>query len=403
MLGISVVVPFIACSIYPNPRVVCTSYTKTAVSPAHKLVMRKIIMLGTGPRTQRSVSSVQLPIDFSPLASSVPTFQYKTDDFIIDLRNREDCSSSNRQSLKELIHLRWEGSKAKNAFNYGLNCMYKLLEGNYNLSIQLNVERGELRRKPMRFKNIKEPFNHLRWNFTKLHENERFEPLSDVSNAFIIRPPDWICNAFAFQLTEKENYSTFVSDLTKCVEYLTEQNQAHNLFLTRAQPIRTNDPEHDEDLSGVRPQFVTAYVFPRANMIVADLSIRCTGAKPPTNFNPAANELAGCLTSYTIRFFESVTEQAAVRIIEEEAQLPDDVFQNLVYDISDLLSNKPIGTSRSSMNNLLEDLTSPEIDELRDSFQMFAPHSPNIATNRRYRTNSETSTSVKFNFELIEQ
>lgn len=101
------------------------------------------------------------------------------------------------------------------------------------------------------------------------------------------------------------------------------------------------------------------------------------GAKPPTNFNPAANELAGCLTSYStfllvpfsfyekissieffynnhlgmrsqdnslfrpnpvkipswfvpaIRFFESASEQSAVRIIEEEALLESSVFQKV--------------------------------------------------------------------------
>lgn len=37
---------------------------------------------------------------------------------------------------------------------------------------QLNVERGELRRKPMRFRKIREPFNNVRWNFTRLHDNE---------------------------------------------------------------------------------------------------------------------------------------------------------------------------------------------------------------------------------------
>ncbi|KAK6042134.1 hypothetical protein COOONC_20361, partial [Cooperia oncophora] len=128
----------------------------------------------------------------------------------------------------------------------------------------------------------------------------------------------------------------FFSNLTRCVEFLTEQNQAHNVFITRAQPIRTSGPVQEEDRARVRPQYVTAYVFPRVN---------ASGAKPPTNFNPAANELAGCLTSYTIRFFESASEQSCVRIIEEEAQLESEVFQKLALDFSDLLSNRPLGSS----------------------------------------------------------
>ncbi|EYC06588.1 hypothetical protein Y032_0075g973 [Ancylostoma ceylanicum] len=442
-------------------------------------------MLGTSPRTQRSASSVQLPADFSPIASSVPIYQYSTNDFIIDLRRQREQqqpSSSEgqpeRANLKDLLHSRWELAKSKNAFNYGLNCMYKLLDGQYNLSMQLNVERGELRRKPMRFKNIKEPFNHLRWNFTKLHENEillylrcedrpisedaldrhviavnasplerdhsliipainkclpqvltptairiatdvmllvaddsfnilfnsllgqasvnhlhmhclywpyesdlihrRFETLNDLSNVYIIEPPHWICSAFAFQLTNMSEYDTFLRNLTSCVEFLTQQNQAHNVFITRAQPIRTTGPEREEDRAGRRPQYVTAYVFPRVN---------AAGAKPPTSFNPAACELAGCLTSYTIRFFESASEQSAVRIIEEEAQLPSGVFHKLALDFSDILSNRPLGTSHCSHNNMLEELTSPEIDELRDTFQMFTPHSPNFS-NRTRRSGS---------------
>ncbi|KAK6758417.1 hypothetical protein RB195_015935 [Necator americanus] len=448
-------------------------------------------MLGASPRTQRSASSVQLPADFSPTASSVPIYLYRTNDFIINLREYEQQqpSSSEGQSkrinLKELLHSRWEEAKGKNAFNYGLNCMYKLLDGQYNLSMQLNIERGELRRKPMRFKNIAEPFNPLRWNFTKLHENEilmylrcedrpitndaldrhviavnasplerdhsliipainkclpqvltstairiatdvmllvpddsfnilfnsllgqasvnhlhlhclywpyesdliyrRFEALNGLVNVFIIEPPLWICSAFAFQLTNMDEYNTFLSNLTRCVEFLTQQNQAHNVFITRAQPIRTTGPEREEDRERKRPQYVTAYVFPRTNSV---------GAKPPTSFNPAACELAGCLTSYTIRFFESASEQAAVRIIEEEAQLPAEVFRKLALDFSDILSDRPLGTSHCSNNNMHEELTSPEIDELRDTFQMFTPHSPNIA-NRSSRSGSFEKDSKK--------
>ena len=39
--------------------------------------------------------------------------------------------------IKELIHSRWEAAKEVNAFNYALNCMYKCLDGKYELSIQV--------------------------------------------------------------------------------------------------------------------------------------------------------------------------------------------------------------------------------------------------------------------------
>ncbi|CAI5451716.1 unnamed protein product [Caenorhabditis angaria] len=441
---------------------------------------KKVVMLGANARTQRSVSSIQLPAEFSPSVSNAPHFNYNKNDFIVDLRNSGDENEGKRKHLKELLHDRWEGARQFNAFNYSLNCMYKCLDGQYDLSMQLNIERGELRRKPMHFKNIKEPFNHHKFNFTKLNDremlfylkcdddpisndpldrhlvavnasplerdhsliipavnkcfpqvltlqavriatdlmllieddtfhilfnsllgqasvnhlhlhamywpydsdliNRKCEPLHDISDVFIIRPPMWICPAFVFQLTKFENYNRFKENIFKCVEYLTETNQAHNVFFSRAQPIRTSGEDKLEDRRGEKPQFVTCYVFPRMNMI---------GAKPPSNFNPAANELAGNLTSYTYRFFESASEQAVIRIIEEEASLDDESFQTLAADLADLLSGRNIGVSRPSDLNNFEGLTSPEIDELRDSFQSFMPRSPSIRHRTSARTQSE--------------
>lgn len=219
---------------------------------------------------------------------------------------------------------------------------------------------------------------------------QRFELLNDSSEVYTIEPPNWLCNAFAFQLTTLDEYDCFQRNLTRCVDFLSERNQAHNVFITRAQPIRTAGPLQEEDNAGKRPQLVTAYVFPRMNVV---------GAKPPTNFNPAANELAGCLTSYTVRFFESASEQSAIRIIEEEAQIPTEVFQKLASDFSDLLSNRPPGTSDCLHSRLLEDLTSPEIDELRDTFQTFTNHPINVHSKdsgvRRYSSDNSGRRSSK--------
>ncbi|CAJ0940008.1 unnamed protein product, partial [Mesorhabditis belari] len=453
-------------------------------------------MLGASPRTQRSHSSIQLPPEFSQGITQVPLFAYKTSDFVYDLR--ESTSNDEREEeeegdqflerekeipknkkLKDLIHQRWEAGKERGAINYQLNCMYKFLDGNYELCIQLNAERGELRRKPMRFKSIREPFSPLRFNFTKLNEaevmlylkcedrpitndpldrhlvavnaspltkyhsliiptvnkclpqvltatgvrvavdmmllvvdetfhvlfnsllghasvnhlhlhtlywpydsdlvNRRFEPLGDIKDAYVIRPPDWFCSAFAFQLLNKDGYEKFMSNLTKCVEFLTERDQAHNVFFTRAQAVRLDGALRVEDRRNERGRYVTAYVFPRSNM---------HGAKPPTSFSPAACELAGCLTAYTYRFFESVTEQAAVRVIEEEALLPEERFSNLSTDLGCLLAGRPV-INRPAAFSQLEGLTSPEIDELHDSFQTFEPHSPaRTPRNGRPRTSS---------------
>ncbi|GMR59372.1 hypothetical protein PMAYCL1PPCAC_29567, partial [Pristionchus mayeri] len=434
-------------------------------------IRRRIVMLGAAPRTQRSHSSVQLPADFSSTQSSVPHFIYRTDDFVFDLR-RFPSSFSHDKSLRQLISDRWEEARTKNALNYNLNCMYKYLDGPYNLTIQLNVERGELRRKPMRFRKIREPFNSVRWNFTRLHDNEvllylrcedrpitddpldrhilavnasplernhsllvpavnkchpqvlsrlalrmatdfmllhhdenahilfnsllgqasvnhlhlhslpwpydsdvvfrRCDRLSSVDGVFTIKPPQWISQAFVFQLTHKEYYDKFLDQLSTCVNLLLSHEQAHNVFFCRAPPIRWEGAEREEDRQGHSPLRVTAYFFPRINM---------TGPKPPTNFNPAAAELAGCLTAYTYKFFDSVTEQSALRVIAEEAQLPEHVFESLCTDLSEALQGGKVSVPRVPPS--FEGLTSPEMDELRDSFSSFDPPSPSRLPRRR--------------------
>ncbi|KAH7730040.1 hypothetical protein AAVH_02528 [Aphelenchoides avenae] len=255
----------------------------------------------------------------------------------------------------------WDAAKSRKVFNYDLNCMYKLLEGQYNFSIQLNVERGTLRRKPMRFQNIRQPFNHLRWNFTKLKPDEilyllrcldkpytddvldthvlcvnasplerghslvvpsvgkclpqvltetalrlatdlmllveddnfhllfnsllgqasvnhlhlhtifwpyesdlvyrRFDKLFE--DVYVIRRPAWFIQAFAFQLQGPENFQSFLTRLTQCANFLTSENIAHNLFMTRAPPIRVEGDVRTEEGVKEQPQLVTAYLFPR--------------------------------------------------------------------------------------------------------------------------------------------
>ncbi|VDM23143.1 unnamed protein product [Wuchereria bancrofti] len=115
--------------------------------------------------------SVETPVSQGCI-SSASLFSYSASDFIYDLRNplsndNEDCSK-----FEDILISRWEDAEKCNLLNYDLNCMYKLLEGEFNFSVQLNVERGEKRRKPMHFRALREPFSNLRWNFTKLKEDE---------------------------------------------------------------------------------------------------------------------------------------------------------------------------------------------------------------------------------------
>uniref|UniRef100_A0A1I7Y4P4 GDP-D-glucose phosphorylase 1 n=1 Tax=Steinernema glaseri TaxID=37863 RepID=A0A1I7Y4P4_9BILA len=427
-------------------------------------------------RTHRSLSSVQIPTGLQE-QNPTPFFQYRTSEFIFDLKKplcnpvengKSSSPSHSRLPLKEFLASRWEDSKKEKVFNYDLNCMYKLLDGDYNLSIQLNVERGKLRRKPMRFRSISENFNSLRWNFTRLKPEEILmfmrcldRPFSDdpldrhviavnasplershsllvpavnkclpqsitetavrmgtdmmllvdddsfhvlfnsllgqasvnhlhmhalfwpydsdlifrrydelARGVYAIRRPDWFISTFAFQLTSVAEFDTFIENVTKCIELLAAQRVAHNVFFTRAPLIRTSGPLRFEERQP-SSMLVTAYVFPRRSI---------TGAKPPTNFNPAANELAGCLTSYTYRFFEAVTETTAIRIIEEDAVLEDAHFEMLAREVVASITGQPSSSdeedSYGERKDSSEQLTSPELDELRDSFHTFELRSP---------------------------
>uniref|UniRef100_A0A915AR03 GDP-D-glucose phosphorylase 1 n=1 Tax=Parascaris univalens TaxID=6257 RepID=A0A915AR03_PARUN len=449
--------------------------------------MRKIVMLGSTPRTQRSLSSIQLPVGLECTSSS-PVFYYSTTDFIYDLHASRSNSDGNdsRQKLKELLMSRWEAAKKDKVFNYDLNCMYKLLPGDFNFSVQLNVERGQLRRKPMRFHAVREPFSILRWNFNKLNQNEvmmylrcKDRPISSdpldrhviavnssplerghslvipainrclpqiltetavriatdimlliddesfhilfnsllgqasvnhlhlhalfwpydsdlinrkcehvIDDMYVIRRPNWFISAIIFQLTSHNHFDKFMRNIWKCAEYLSSKEVAHNIFFSRAQPLRTTGEEWSEDRKHELPLLVTAYIFPRVSI---------TGAKPALNFNPAAIELAGCLPAYTYRFFETITEEVALRIIDEEATLPDSLFNQLCTNLEDVLSGKTPPKPKHE-NSGDSDLTSPELDELRDSFQTFELHSPRrFFIKQKPRANSADS-ALAFTF-----
>jgi hypothetical protein len=86
------------------------------------------------------------------------------------------------------------------------------------------------------------------------------------------------------------------------------------------------------------------------------------------------------------RFFESVTELSALRVIEEECALGDKQFNQLSSELcAHLTSASSTGTTNgdlaaksreASTGRLEEMLTSPELDELHDSFHTFQLRSP---------------------------
>lgn len=72
---------------------------------------------------------------------------------------------------KMLMHS-WTEAKRSGALQYDLNLLYKTLPGRFGLSAQLNMERATHRRKPHSFRNLNEPFDSRRFNFTKIRPEE---------------------------------------------------------------------------------------------------------------------------------------------------------------------------------------------------------------------------------------
>uniref|UniRef100_A0A914PGE4 Uncharacterized protein n=1 Tax=Panagrolaimus davidi TaxID=227884 RepID=A0A914PGE4_9BILA len=80
----------------------------------------------------------------------------------------------------------------------------------------------------------------------------------------------------------------------------------------------------------------------------------------------------------TWRFFESVTEQSALRVIEEEAVLDESLFSKLVLELADKFSGrKEWSESVPDLQQPLgETLSTNELEELVDSFQAVTSPSP---------------------------
>ncbi|VDM24551.1 unnamed protein product [Toxocara canis] len=109
-----------------------------------------------------------------------------------------------------------------------------------------------------------------------------------MGDIYVIRRPNWFISTIIFQ-----------PEVSKCADFLSSKEVAHNIFLSRAHPLRMSSGEWSEDRKQQLPLLVAAYILPRVSI---------AGAKPAVSFNPVTLELAGCLTAYTYRFFETISE-----------------------------------------------------------------------------------------------
>ena len=80
--------------------------------------------------------------------------------------------------FESTLYKRWEEAHAKNVINYNLNLMYKLLPGKYLLTAQLNIERGQMRRRPSHFRSVDDDFDPRRFNYAKIRRKEVIAPFA---------------------------------------------------------------------------------------------------------------------------------------------------------------------------------------------------------------------------------
>ncbi|VDM24550.1 unnamed protein product [Toxocara canis] len=83
--------------------------------------------------------------------------------------------------------------------------------------------------------------------------------------------------------------------------------------------------------------------------------------------------------------------------MDEQASLPDSLFNQLCYQLKDVLSSK----TPAKPNNYESgdsDLTSPELDDLRGSFQTFEMHSPRLFFINQKRRPGTAASAVAFTF-----
>lgn len=98
-------------------------------------------------------------------------FEYCINDFIyetswIDSVQRESIFDSKLQNG-------WKAAMEHGAFKYKLNIQQsKILEGQFSFLAQLNTDRALKRRTPEEITSLTQPFDHNKFNFTKIEENE---------------------------------------------------------------------------------------------------------------------------------------------------------------------------------------------------------------------------------------
>lgn len=108
------------------------------------------------------------------MESSVPTFIYSSVDYNNHVsRSRESCQTPNLSKFDTDLRSAWVERMQRGLFRYHLGHLQtRILPGPARLVAQLNVERGQQRRKPQEILSIKQDFDPKLFNFNKANPCE---------------------------------------------------------------------------------------------------------------------------------------------------------------------------------------------------------------------------------------
>ncbi|CAM4638186.1 unnamed protein product [Caretta caretta] len=121
--------------------------------------------------------------------------------------------------------------------------------------------------------------------------------------------------------SEGEGLEALAHNVCRVTDYLVDKEIAHNVFVTRG--TAPGEPTHSETRSGIR-----VLIWARRS---------CFGTKEEAAFNVALCELAGHLPIKTAQDFQSLTETAAIHIIQRYL-LPEPQLSQLRGQLVTLLT-----------------------------------------------------------------
>uniref|UniRef100_A0A8C3RZ67 GDP-D-glucose phosphorylase 1 n=1 Tax=Chelydra serpentina TaxID=8475 RepID=A0A8C3RZ67_CHESE len=157
---------------------------------------------------------------------------------------------------------------------------------------------------------------YLAWEL--LIETAPGKPLCPTLNFHFLRGVP--APAFLFY-SEGEGLGALAHNVCRVTDYLVDKEIAHNVFVTRG--TAPGEPAHSETRSGIR-----VLIWARRS---------CFGTKEEAAFNVALCELAGHLPIKTAQDFQSLTETAAVHIIQRYL-LPEPQLSQLRGQLVTLLT-----------------------------------------------------------------